>query len=76
MSVIPSESHRKWISIAALVLFLYFLVMSGLSFSDGDWSLGLLFLVLALVLVGAELAKSRSRKRTKQDPSSGPAADT
>ena len=43
MSVIPSESHRKWISIAALVLLLYFLVMLGLSFSDGDWSLGLLF---------------------------------
>ncbi|MET3174689.1 UNVERIFIED_ORG: membrane-bound ClpP family serine protease [Arthrobacter sp. UYCu721] len=71
MNVVPSERHRKWIGIVALVLFLYFLLMSGLSFSDGDWLLGLLFLVLALVLVGAELAKLRSWKGTKQDRGSG-----
>jgi c-di-AMP phosphodiesterase-like protein len=63
MSVIPNESHQKWISVAVLGLVLYFLVMTVLSFVDGDWLLGLLFLVLALVLVGAELARLRSQKR-------------
>lgn len=71
MSVIPNEGHGKWIAAAVLGLAVYFLVMSTLSFMDGDWLLGLLFLVLALVLVGAELVKFRSRKRTGPGRSSG-----
>lgn len=65
MSVIPNESHRMWIAVAALGLALYFVIMAALSFGDGDWLLGLLFLVLALVLIGAELAKFRSWKRRR-----------
>jgi uncharacterized membrane protein len=47
-----------------LGLVVYFLVMAILSFVDGDWLLGLLFLVLTLVLIAAELARLRARKRT------------
>jgi hypothetical protein len=71
MSVFPNESHRKWIAVASLGLALYFLVMAALSVSDGNWLLGLLFLVLALALIGAELAKFLSAKGTSKD-SDGP----
>lgn len=67
MSAIPNVSHRKWIAVAVLGLMLYFLVMAALSFADGDWVLGLLFVVLAVVLVCAELAKFRSWKRVGKD---------
>jgi membrane protein DedA with SNARE-associated domain len=66
VSVIPNECHGKWIAAAVLGLAVYFLVMSTLSFMDGDWLLGLLFVLLALVLVGVELVKFRSRKRAKR----------
>jgi hypothetical protein len=66
MSVIPNERHRRWIAVLVLGLLLYFLVMAALSFVDGDWLLGLVFLVLAVVLVGAELARVRTSKKASQ----------
>ena len=67
MSVFPSESHQRWIWIGVLGLVIYFVVMAALSLRDGDLFLGVLFLVLALVLITAELARIRSRRRSGSD---------
>ncbi|MET1088868.1 MAG: hypothetical protein ABWY04_17395 [Arthrobacter sp.] len=65
MNVLPNESHPKWV--AALGLALFFLLLATLSFRDGDRLLGLLFLVLAVALVGAEFAKFQSQRRAGKD---------
>jgi hypothetical protein len=64
MSVFPNEKQQKWIAIAAFGLALFFVVSSAWAFMDADVVLGVLFLVLALAMVVAEIFRLRGRARS------------
>ncbi|KRE89774.1 hypothetical protein ASG86_19195 [Arthrobacter sp. Soil764] len=64
MSVFPNEKQQKWISFAAFGLAFFFLASSAWAFMGGDLVLGVLFLVLALAMVVAEIFRLHGRARS------------
>lgn len=64
MSVFPNEKQQKWIAFVAFGLAFFFLISSALAFMDADLVLGVVFLVLTLAMVVAEIFLLRGRARS------------